>query len=101
MAFNCKKNLKIDKPVEQCAVFGVTCEDKTFTISKLLYLGLISQQHRGQESTGISILKTGGSIVTYKNKGLVSQVLNDKALSKLWGNVGIGHYTYATTGAQE
>jgi len=101
MAFNCKKNLKIDKPVEQCAVFGVTCDDKTFTISKLLYLGLISLQHRGQESTGISILKTGGSIVTYKNKGLVSTVLTDKALSKLWGNVGIGHNRYATTGAQE
>jgi len=82
-------------------VFGVTCDDKTFTISRQLYLGLISQQHRGQESTGISILKTGGSIVTYKDKGLVSQVLNDKALSKLWGNVGIGHNRYATTGAQE
>ena len=101
MAFNCKKNLSIDKPIEHCAVFGVTCEDKTFTISRLLYLGLISQQHRGQESTGISILKTGGSIVTFKNKGLVSQVLNEKALSKLWGNVGIGHNRYATTGAQE
>jgi len=101
MAPNCKKNLKMDKPIEYCAVFGVTCDDKTFTISRLLYLGLISQQHRGQESTGISILKTGGSIVTYKNKGLVSQVLNDSALSKLWGNVGIGHNRYATTGAQE
>ena len=101
MALNCKKNLKLDKPIEQCAVFGVTCDDKTFTISRQLYLGLISQQHRGQESTGISILKTGGSIVTYKNKGLVSQVLNDKALSKLYGNVGIGHNRYATTGAQE
>ncbi len=101
MAFNCKKNLKMDKPVEQCAVFGVTCDDKAFSISKLLYLGLISLQHRGQESTGISILKTGGSIVTYKKKGLVSTVLNDDSLSKLWGNVGIGHNRYATTGAQE
>ena len=101
MALNCKKNLKIDKPIEHCAVFGVTCDDKTFTVSRLLYLGLISLQHRGQESTGISILKTGGSIVTYKKKGLVSQVLNDNELSKLWGNVGIGHNRYATTGSQE
>ena len=101
MTLNCKKNLKMDKPIEHCAVFGVTCDDKTFTISRLLYLGLISQQHRGQESTGISILKTGSSIVTYKKKGLVSQVLNDSVLSKLWGNVGIGHNRYATTGAQE
>ena len=101
MTLNCKKNLKMDKPIEHCAVFGVTCDDKTYTISRLLYLGLISQQHRGQESTGISILKTGSSIVTYKKKGLVSQVLNDSVLSKLWGNVGIGHNRYATTGAQE
>jgi len=96
-----KNRLRRDKPREQCAVFGVTCNDETYSISKLLYLGLISQQHRGQESTGISILKTGGKIVTYKEKGLVSKVLNDKVLSKLWGNVGIGHNRYATTGAQE
>jgi amidophosphoribosyltransferase len=96
-----KNHLRRDKPREHCAVFGVTCEDETYSISKLLYLGLISQQHRGQESSGISILKTGGNIVTYKQKGLVSKVLNDKALSKLWGNVGIGHNRYATTGAQE
>ncbi|MFX0074905.1 MAG: amidophosphoribosyltransferase, partial [Candidatus Hermodarchaeota archaeon] len=90
-----------DKPHEHCAVFGVICNDETYSISRLLYLGLISQQHRGQESTGISILKPGGNIVTYKEKGLVSKVLNDKVLSNFWGNVGIGHNRYATTGAQE
>ena len=99
--FKNKNRLRRDKPREHCAVFGVTCNDETYSISKLLYLGLISQQHRGQESTGISILKTGGKIVTYKEKGLVSKVLNDKVLSKFWGNVGIGHNRYATTGAQE
>ena len=99
--FKNKNHLRRDKPREHCAVFGVTCDDETYSISKLLYLGLISQQHRGQESTGISILKTGGKIVTYKEKGLVSKVLNDKVLSKFWGNVGIGHNRYATTGAQE
>ena len=71
-----KNTLKRDIPRERCAVFGVTCSDETYSISKMLYLGLISQQHRGQESTGISILKTGGNIVTYKDKGLVSEVLN-------------------------
>ncbi len=96
-----KRNLIRDKPKEHCAVFGVTCDDYGFSVSKLLYQGLISQQHRGQESTGISILKTGGNIFTYKKKGLVSKVLNDKALSHLWGNVGIGHNRYATTGATE
>lgn len=98
---NHKKNQRREKPRENCAVFGVTCDDETYSISRLLYLGLISQQHRGQESTGISILKTGGKIVTFKEKGLVSKVLNQKVLSSLWGNIGIGHNRYATTGAQE
>lgn len=99
--FSYKNQQREEKPREQCAVFGLVCDDETYSISRLLYLGLISQQHRGQESTGISILKTGGKIVTYKEKGLVSKVLNDKVLSNFWGNVGIGHTRYATTGAQE
>jgi amidophosphoribosyltransferase len=90
-----------DKPIEQCAVFGVTCDDIGYSIIKLLYSGLIALQHRGQESTGISLLKTGGSIYTYKRRGLVSKVLNKNILSSLWGNIGIGHNRYATTGAQE
>ncbi len=90
-----------DKPLEHCAIFGVTCDDVAFSVSKLLYQGLIAQQHRGQESSGISILKTGGKIYTYKRKGLVSQVLTDNKLSQFWGNVGIGHNRYATTGSSE
>jgi len=88
----------IKKPREHCAIFGVTCNDIGYSISKLLYQGLIALQHRGQESTGISILKTGGSINTYKKNGLVSKVLENKVLSQYWGNVGIGHNRYATTG---
>ena len=96
-----KRKHKRDKPLEQCAIFGVTCDDIAFSVSKFLYQGLIAQQHRGQESSGISILKTGGKIHTYKRKGLVSKVLNDKKLRQFWGNVGIGHNRYATTGSSE
>ncbi len=88
-----------EKPREHCAIFGVTCDDLGFSVSNLLYQGLIALQHRGQESTGISILKTGGTIFTYKKNGLVSQVLEEKIISQYWGNVGIGHNRYATTGA--
>ncbi|MHA1490756.1 MAG: amidophosphoribosyltransferase [Promethearchaeota archaeon] len=91
-------SLKRDKPLEHCAVFGVTSDDIGFSVSKLLYQGLIAQQHRGQESTGISVKKTGGRIFTYKKKGLVSKVLSKKVLSQFLGNVGIGHNRYATTG---
>jgi amidophosphoribosyltransferase len=94
------ENLR-DKPVEYCAVFGVSTDDIGYSVSKLLYKGLIALQHRGQESSGISIFKTGGKIYTYKKKGLVSKVLNQKIQSQFWGNVGIGHNRYATTGSTE
>lgn len=88
-----------EKPREHCAIFGVTSDDIGFSVSNLLYQGLVALQHRGQESTGISLLKTGGNIFTYKKNGLVSKVLENKVLSQYWGNVGIGHNRYATTGA--
>jgi amidophosphoribosyltransferase len=90
-----------DSPLEHCAIFGVTCNDLGYSVSNLLYKGLISQQHRGQESTGITIMKSGGKLFTYKQKGLVSKVLSKQVLSKYWGNIGIGHNRYATTGAEE
>jgi len=99
MLFNKPKIKMRDKVKDHCAIFGVTSDDLGFSVSKLLYQGLIALQHRGQESTGISILKTGGKIITYKKSGLVSKVLESKILSQYWGNVGIGHNRYATTGA--
>ena len=84
---------------EHCAIFGVTCDDIGFSVTKYLYQGLVALQHRGQESTGISISKPGGKIYTYKKNGLVSEVLENKILSQFWGNVGIGHNRYATTGS--
>lgn len=105
---NCSNNMKLkrnrvlrrDKPLDHCAVFGVASNDINYSITKLLYSGLIAQQHRGQESTGISLLQSGGKLFTYKRTGLVSKVLNSKVISKYWGNVGIGHNRYATTGSQ-
>jgi amidophosphoribosyltransferase len=102
MHLKIRKKLKTlrDKPIETCGVFGVTSDDIGFSVTKLLYKGLIALQHRGQESSGISILKVGGKIHTYKKKGLVSKVLSQKTLSQFWGNVGIGHNRYATTGSE-
>lgn len=59
-----KDNNTRDKLIEQCAVFGVICDDISYSVSQLLYQGLIALQHRGQESAGISILQTGGKIFT-------------------------------------
>lgn len=88
-----------EEPREHCAIFGVSCDDLGYSVSNFLYRGLIALQHRGQESAGISLLETGGNIYTYKKHGLVSKVLKEKIISQYWGNVGIGHNRYATTGA--
>ncbi len=95
-------DLGFQKIKEKCAVFGVSSDDVGFSVASLLYKGLIALQHRGQESTGISIMNTGSTnIYTYKKLGLVSKVLNEKKLSQFWGNIGIGHNRYATTGSEE
>lgn len=56
--------------------------------------GLLTLQHRGQESAGVSII-SNGKIETRKAMGLVSN-LDSSGLS---GCSGIGHVRYSTTGS--
>ena len=68
------------KPHEECAVFGVsTLRDEAAGIT---YNGLLSLQHRGQESAGIAVT-LGGKILYYKNVGLVNEVFSGRVLKKL------------------
>ncbi|SHH41386.1 amidophosphoribosyltransferase [Tepidibacter thalassicus] len=77
-----------------CGIIGI-CSDKD--ISKDLYYGLYSLQHRGQESCGISVWN-GEKIDYHRGMGLVSDVLKKEELDKLKGNIGIGHVRYSTVG---
>lgn len=90
-----------DKLHEECGVFGVWDEEKS-DIAKEIYYGLISLQHRGQESAGIAVCSTWGprgNISVHKDMGLVSEVFNEEKLETMVGNIGIGHVRYSTTGA--
>lgn len=80
---------------EKCAVFGAYTNNSL--ASYYTYLGLSALQHRGQESSGISVLKDK-HIITYKNPGLVSEVFNSNILHRLKGKFGIGHNRYSTSG---
>jgi len=84
------------KPHEECAVFGVsTLGDEAAGIT---YNGLLSLQHRGQESAGIAVT-LGGKINYYKNVGLVNEVFSSRVLKKLpRGKIAVGHTRYSTTG---
>ena len=86
-----------DKPQDECGVFGVMYPGQQ--VSQLVYYGLYSLQHRGQEATGIAV-SDKKQILVYKDVGLVSQVFNDQNLAALRGDLAIGHVRYATTGVR-
>jgi amidophosphoribosyltransferase len=80
---------------DECAVFGVWGDPEA---SRMTYLGLYAQQHRGQESSGIVSLSEGKHIV-HKGMGLVGDVFQEADLNRLVGTGAIGHNRYSTTGA--
>jgi len=77
-----------------CAIVGIYGNDNA---ARLASLALFAMQHRGQEATGISS-SCDGKIYTKKDRGLVSDVFDDNALSYLKGNMAIGHNRYSTAG---
>lgn len=82
---------------DKCGILGAYSKIKTEDISRQIYYGLYSLQHRGQESAGISAYD-GVEMSTYRGMGLVCDVFNNGNIKGLNGNVGIGHVRYSTTG---
>ena len=73
---------------EECGVFGIFSQ-KRDDLAELVYYGLYSLQHRGQESCGIAVCDDG-VIAAHKDTGLVGDVftrqeLSAHCLSGLWG----------------
>ena len=58
---------------------------------------LYALQHRGQESAGIAVAD-GSHLQNIKGMGLVADIFTDDVLSKLSGDMAIGHTRYSTTG---
>ena len=98
------KNIKVSirrwrKENEECGVFGMYDLDGN-DIASSIYYGLFALQHRGQESCGIAVSDTFGprKVDLLKGMGLVNEVFNSENLSKLHGNIGVGHVRYSTAG---
>ncbi len=85
-----------DKMEEECGVFGVFGSSENET-ANLIYSGLLTLQHRGQESAGISV-QAGGRIHTHRGMGLVNQVFSSVDKATLLGGSGVGHVRYSTSG---
>ena len=83
---------------EECGVFGVYSPE-TADLAGLVYYGLFSLQHRGQESAGM-VINDDGVFSAYRDVGLVNAVFTPERLQSLGsGNIAVGHVRYATTGS--
>lgn len=88
-------NMSNDYLKDKCGVFGIFGHKDA---ARLTYMGLYALQHRGQESAGI-VTSDGRLIREHKGMGLVSEVFNEDSISKLNGNIAVGHVRYSTTGS--
>ena len=79
---------------EECGVVAIHGHPDA---ARQAYLGLYALQHRGQESAGIATAD-GRNLSNIKGMGLVSEIFTDDVLSKLKGDMAIGHTRYSTTG---
>jgi amidophosphoribosyltransferase len=86
-----------DKLREECGVFGVFCDDPDQDAVSLVYYGLLSLQHRGQESAGIAVVQDQ-AIECRKGMGLVGEVFNSEDLARIRGPAAVGHVRYPTCG---
>ena len=84
----------LDKFREECGVFGIYGHAEA---ANLTYLGLYALQHRGQESAGIAS-SDGVSIRAHKAMGYVADAFSGDGLSKLTGDMALGHVRYSTAG---
>jgi len=89
------RKFKLDKPREECGVFGISDHEDA---SALVALGLHALQHRGQEGCGI-VSFDGKTFHSEKRQGLVGDHFTDPMIiKKLPGKSAIGHNRYSTSG---
>ena len=86
---------------EECGVFGMYDFDGN-DVATSIYYGLFALQHRGQESCGIAVSETDGpkgKVSSYKDMGLLNEAFTPEILSRLKGDIGVGHVRYSTAGS--
>ena len=79
-----------------CGIVGILgCNDSSLKVHEALLI----LQHRGQDSAGITSYDSKSArFTTHKDMGQVADVFGHKELSKLHGEVAIGHTRYSTIG---
>jgi amidophosphoribosyltransferase len=80
-------------------VCGIVAVSGNPQAARIAYLGLYSLQHRGQEAAGIATFDSStGLSHREREAGLVSDIFSEERLSKLKGDLAVGHIRYSTAG---
>jgi len=79
-----------------CGIIGIVANEP---VNQDIYDGLTVLQHRGQDAAGI-ITCEGERLHLRKNNGLVRDVFHNRHMSRMFGNMGIGHVRYPTAGCE-
>ncbi|MDR1695244.1 MAG: amidophosphoribosyltransferase [Endomicrobium sp.] len=74
---------------------GIIGVENTENAATLVAAGLMTLQHRGEESAGISI-SGNGNMKSFRSMGFVSRLVNADALNMHSGTAAIGHVRYTT-----
>ena len=80
-----------------CGIAGALVAEGSLAVAAL-YEALLALQHRGQDAAGI-VTEDAGRLCLHKDNGMVRDVFQQESVSKLTGDVGIGHVRYPTAGS--
>ncbi len=82
-----------------CGIVGISSREEV-NMPELLFYGLFSLQHRGQESAGLAY-RGQGKIKSYRSVGMVSTALSHYLSESHPSRLGIGHVRYSTHGTNK
>jgi glutamine phosphoribosylpyrophosphate amidotransferase len=78
-----------------CGILGLLLHDPSVDAAQEINEGLSLLQHRGQDACGIVTCGPKGRFYQCKANGMVRDVFDKNAVSRLIGGMGIGHGTRA------
>jgi amidophosphoribosyltransferase len=81
-----------------CGVVGVVLPNRGHEAAAVAATALFALQHRGQESAGVGV-SDGQHLMIYKDLGMVGQVLDERRIPSLAGDLAVAHCRYSTTGS--
>ncbi|MDR2571371.1 MAG: amidophosphoribosyltransferase [Oscillospiraceae bacterium] len=84
----------MDKFSEECGIVAVALKSG-IEAAQTVFIGLTGLQHRGQQSAGLAVCNDG-IMSCYKDMGLVTEVLDEKILTLLKGEMALGHVKYGS-----